>query len=83
MKRTFIERLMVAGAWVALVGGILLGALVSKGIWESSQEMAFPNAVFTFIGSVVGSVAVWAVLLEFVSLSDRLRKIEKLLSEKN
>ena len=74
---------MVAGAWVALVGGILLGALVSKGIWESSQEMAFPNAVFTFIGSVVGSVAVWAVLLEFVSLSDRLRKIEKLLSEKN
>jgi hypothetical protein len=81
MKRTFIEKLLVVGAWLALVGGILFGTLVSKGIWESSQEMAFPEAVFTFIGSVVGSVGIWAILLEIVSLSDRLRDIEKRLKE--
>ena len=83
MKRSFIEKLMVVGAWLALVGGILMGLLISKGILESGKDMNVPDAFFTFVGSVLASVCLWAVLLEIVSLSDRLRKIEKLLSENN
>lgn len=83
MKRTFIEKLMVAGAWLALVGGILMGLLVSKGILESGQDMCVPDAFFTFVGSVLASVCLWAVLLEVVSLSDKLRKIEELLLDKS
>ena len=32
MKRTKIEQLLVAIAWTGLIGGILFGTLVSKGI---------------------------------------------------
>ena len=76
-KRTFIEKLIVVIAWVTLVGGIVFGSLVSKCILESSQDMAFVDAVATFVGSIGASVTVWAVLIQIVRMSDRLRKIEK------
>ena len=81
-ERSFIEKLIVAIAWLVLVGGSLAGILVSKGIWESQMEMAFPQAVATFIGSIGGSVTVWAVLIQIVRMSDKLRQIEKQLNEK-
>lgn len=82
MERTFIEKLIVIIAWVVLIGGILFGALVSKGIWESHMEMAFPQAVATFIGSIGGSVTAWAVLIQIVQMSDKLRQIERMLHKK-
>ena len=81
-ERTFIEKLIVAIVWLVLEGGCLGGLLVSKGIWESQMEMAFPQAVATFIGSIGGSVTVWAILIQIVRMSDKLRQIEKQLNEK-
>ena len=77
MKRTKIEQLLVAIAWAGLIGGILFTALVSKGILESNIEMAFPQAVATFVGGVGISIVGWAVLMQMISLSDRIRNIEK------
>ena len=82
-ERTFIEKLIVVIAWVVLVGGIVCGTLVSKCIWESQQDMAFPDAVVTFVGSIGGSITIWAVLLQIIKMSDRLRKIEKELTKKD
>ena len=76
MKRTKIEKLLVVIAWAGLIGGILFTVLVSKGIWESSQEMAFPQAALTLVGGVGASVVGWAVLMQIISLSDRIRRIE-------
>lgn len=80
MKRTKIEQLLVVIAWTGLIGGILFTFLVSKGIMESNIEMAFPQAVLTFVGGVGASVVGWAVLLQIISLSDRIRNIENHLS---
>lgn len=82
-NRSFVEKLIVVIAWMVLIGGILFGTLVSKGIWESQQEMSFPNAVITFVGSIGGSVTVWAILIQIVRMSDRLRKIEDELHKKD
>ena len=82
MKRTNIEQLLIVIAWVGLIGGILFTVLVSKGILESNVEMAFPQAVATFVGGVGVSVVGWAVLLQIIKISDRLRKIEALLEKK-
>ena len=76
MKRTKIERLLLVIAWVGLICGIAFGTLVSKGIFESGQEMAFPQAIVVFIASVFASVAGWAVLMQLVKISDRLRRIK-------
>ena len=76
MKRTRTEQLLVVIAWVGLIGGILFTVLVSKGIWESNVEMAFPKAVLTFVGGVGASVVGWAVLMQIISISDRIRRIE-------
>ena len=76
MKRTKIEQLLVVIAWVGLIGGILFTFLVSKGILESNVEMAFPQAVLTFVGGIGASVVGWAVLLQIISLSDRICNIE-------
>ena len=76
MKRTKIEQLLVIIAWVGLIGGILFTVLVCKGIWESNVEMAFPQAVLTLVGGVGASVVGWAVLMQIISLSDRIRRIE-------
>jgi hypothetical protein len=82
MKRTKIEQLLIIIAWAGLIGGILFTLLVSKGIMESNVEMAFPQAVLTFVGGVGASVVGWAVLMQIIKISDRLRKIEAQL-EKN
>ena len=76
-NRTFLEKLIVAIAWMVLIGGIIFGTLFSKCIWESQMDMAFPNAVATFVGSIGGSITVWAILIQIVKISDRLRKIEE------
>ena len=81
MRRTKIEQLLLLVAWVGLIGGILFTTLVSKGIWESHVDMAFPQAVATFVGGVGASVVGWAVLMQIVSISDRIRRIEERLKE--
>ena len=81
MKRTKIEQLLLVVAWAGLIGGILFTALVSKGIWESQMDMAFPQAVATFVGGVGASIVGWAVLLQVISLSDRIKNIENRLKE--
>ena len=82
MKRTGIEKLLIAIAWIGLIGGIFFTFLVSKGILESNQEMCVPQAVVTFIGGVFVSIVGWALLLQIIRLSDRLRNIENQLKEK-
>ena len=72
---------MVVIAWAGLIGGILFTFLVSKGIMESNMEMAFPQAVLTFVGGIGASVVGWAVLMQIISLSDRIRNIENYLKE--
>ena len=81
MKRTFIEKLLVVIAWAGLIGGILFTFLVSKGIMESNAEMAFPQAVVTFVGGIGASIVGWVVLMQIVNISDRLRMIENQLSK--
>jgi len=81
MKRTKIEQLLVVVAWAGLIGGILFTILVSKGIMESNIEMAFPQAVLTFVGGVGASVIGWAVLMQIISVSDRIKRIESQLKE--
>ena len=81
MKRTKIEKLLVVIAWVGLIGGILFTTLFSKGILESNQEMCFPEAVLTFVAGVGASIVGWALLMQIVSLSDRIRNIENRLKE--
>ena len=75
MKRTIIEKMILVIAYSGLIGGILLGTLISKGIWESGSEMCAPRAFFMFVGSIFVSVGCWAVLLEIIALSDRIRNI--------
>jgi tellurite resistance protein TehA-like permease len=81
MKRTKIEQLLLLVAWVGLIGGILFTTLVSKGIWESHMDMAFPQAVLTFVGGVGASVVGWAVLMQVIRISDRIKNIESRLKE--
>ena len=81
MKRTKNEQLLIVIAWAGLIGGILFTVLVSKGIMESNAEMAFPQAVVTFVGGIGASIVGWAVLMQVVNISDRLRKIENQLSK--
>lgn len=81
MKRTKIEQLLVVIAWVGLIGGILFTLLVSKGILESNIEMAFPQAALTFVGGIGASIVCWAVLMQIISISDRIKRIENHLKE--
>ena len=76
MKHNWIEKLLIVIAWIGLIGGIAFGTLVSKGIFESNQEMCFPQALVVFVGSIFASVAGWALLLLLVSISNKVRKIE-------
>ena len=77
MKRTVIEKIILAIAWTGLIGGILFTLLYSHSILESSQEMSVPSALVSLAGGVFISVAGWAVLMEIIALSDRIRKLEK------
>ena len=81
MKRTVIEKLILAIAWIGLVGGVLFTFLVSKGIIESNQEMCVPQAAVTFIGGVFVAIAGWALLIQIVRISDKLRNIDNQLKE--
>ena len=81
MKRTKIEQLLAIIAWVGLISGFLFTLHVSKGIWESGQDMAFPQAVLTFVGGVGASVVGWALLMQLISLSERISRIENKLKE--
>jgi hypothetical protein len=81
MKRTKIEQLLLVVAWAGLIGGILFTTLVSKGIWESNVDMAFPQAVATFVGGIGASIVGWAVLLQIIRISDRIKNIENRLKE--
>lgn len=82
MKHTKIEKLLIIIAWTGLIGGILFGTLVSKGTFESGLEMCVPKAFFMFIGSIFISLVGWALLIQIVNISSRLRNIEKQLKEK-
>ena len=82
MKHTKIEKLLIIIAWTGLIGGILFGALAGKGVLESGLEMCAPRALFISVVSVFISVASWALLIQIVNISNRLRNIEKLLKEK-
>jgi len=76
MKHNLIEKLLIAISWVVLIGGVAFGMLVSKSIFESNQEMCFPQAIMVFVGSIFASVAGWTILTMLVSISNRLRRIE-------
>ena len=76
MKHNWIEKLLIVIAWIGLIGGIAFGTLVSKGIFESNQEMCFPQALVVFVGSIFASIAGWALLLLLVSISNKVRKID-------
>lgn len=81
-QKTFIEKLLVAMAYLALAGGIGCGLLCANGIWESQTEMCFPQAVFVAAGAVFAAVALWAVLMTAANVACRTRRIEKRLQEK-
>ena len=76
MKRTVIEKLLLLMARVGGFLGIVVGFLVSKGIFESNTEMCFPRAVCFMLAAVFVSVAFWAIVEEIVSISDRIRRLE-------
>ena len=76
MKHNWTEKLLIVIAWVGMIGGIMFGTLVSKGILESNQEMCFPQALVVFVGSIFASVAGWAILMLLVNISYKVRKIE-------
>ena len=82
MKRSFIEKLLLALAWIGLVGGVLFTFLVSKGIFESNQEMCVPQAAVTFVVGVGASIVGWALLIQIVRISDKIRNIENQLKDK-
>ena len=45
------------------------------------MDMAFPQAVLTFVGGVGASVVGWAVLMQIIKISDRIKNIESRLQE--
>ena len=81
-QKTFIEKLLIAMAYLGLAGGIGSGLSCAFGIWESQTEMCFPQAVIVAAGAAFTAVAFWAVLMAAANISCRTRKIEKLLQEK-
>ena len=76
MKRTKIEKLISVIAWLGLVGGILISALVCKSTLDSNVSMCFPNTMAELFGGVFLSVGCWAILMELLALADRIKKLE-------
>lgn len=76
MKRSFLDILLLVIAWGGLIVGILVSIAYSHSVFESGQEMCFPQAAAWLIAGVGASITGWAVLKEIVSISDRLRKLE-------
>ena len=77
-----IEKLLIFIAYVCLIGGIVIGFLVSKGIIESNTEMCVPQAVAVFVGALFGSVGLWALLTVIVHISETLRKIKEKIEQR-
>ena len=77
MNRTKNEILIQLLAWLGLIGGILFSALVCKGTLESNVSMCFPTAMAELFGGVFLSVGWWAILMELLALSDRIKKLEE------
>ncbi len=75
-QSSFLEKFVTIIAWVGLIGGVLFGSLVSKGILESKQEMCVPQAFVCFAGAVFVSVAGFAVLMLLVDISKRMHDVE-------
>ena len=76
MKRTFIEKLLSIIAWVGLIGGILFSILYCNSVMGSGAEMCVPTGLAYLAGGIFISVGGWAVLMEIIALSDRIRKLE-------
>ena len=77
MKRTIIEKLIIVIAWTGLIGGILFSILYSKSVLESGTEMCVPSGIASLVAGVFVSVGCWAILMEIIALSDRIRKLEE------
>lgn len=77
MKRTFIEKLIIVIAWIGLIGGILFSILYCKGVLVSRTEMCVPSGIASLVAGVLVSVGCWAILLEIIALSDRIKKLEE------
>lgn len=77
MKRTIIEKLILVIAWTGLIGGILFSILYSKGVLESGAEMCVPSGIGYLVAGIFVSVGFWAILLEIIAISDRVRKLEE------
>ena len=77
MKRTIIEKLIIVIAWTGLVGGVLFSCLYSKSVLESGADMCVPNGLASLVAGVFLSVGCWAILMEIIALSDRIRKLEE------
>ena len=54
-------------------------AAFSKGILESNQEMCFPQALVVFVGSIIASVAGWAILRMLVNISNKVTQISEVM----
>lgn len=76
MKRTFIEKLLSIIAWVGLIGGILFSILYCNSVMGSGSEMCVPTGLAYLAGGIFISVGCWAVLMEILALSDRIRRLE-------
>ena len=76
MKRSFIEKLLSIIAWVGLVGGILFSILYCNSILGSGTEMCVPTGLAFLAGGIFISVGCWAVLMEILALSDRIKRLE-------
>lgn len=72
MKRTLVEKILVAAAWLCLVccglGGCALGVITLV----KNAEMCVPQA-FVYFGVACASVLVWALLIEIVRISDKIK----------
>ena len=77
MKRPIIEKIILVIAWTGLIGGILFSILYSHSVLESGREMCVPSAMTSLVGGVFLSVGCWAVLMEIIALSDRIKNLEK------
>ena len=77
MKRTIIEKLIIVIAWTGLIGGIVFSILYSKSVLESGAEMCVPSGIASLVAGVFVSVGCWAILMEIIALSDRIRKLEE------
>ena len=77
-ERTFIEKLLVVIAWTGLVGGIAAGiVLFYNEMFVVQEEMCFPQAFVYLFGCCGAAIVGFALIMELVSIADRLRELQK------